>query len=261
MKKTYFLFLALFAAITLQAQTGTSLPYSTTFNNSAALTDWHGDTNTDWHWDSVQQELYIDDNTVTGVYENLYTPWFNTSTVANPVLKFMLKITDVTPSSCVPEVDLEYDLNGGVLNVMRHISTGSVCSTNDYTVLNGQWADISTTLASNAYIRYVFRADFVGEGNVEIKNVRLGSATTLGIDEMQSVSFSLYPNPAANQLYIQTRDQPIAEIRIYTSLGNLVYQSTQLQNGTLDVTNFAPGAYVAEVKTKDGVAQKKWMKL
>jgi hypothetical protein len=79
------------------------------------------------------------------LYWNLYSPWFNTSGLTNPVIIFYMAIADSTPSACVPELDFEYDdSTGNGYQVMRHISTGSFCSPNDYDVHNRQVAVVLT---------------------------------------------------------------------------------------------------------------------
>ncbi len=72
----------------------------------------------------------------------------------------------------------------------------------------------------------------------------------------------LYPNPANDKLFIETNGTEIEQVNIYNSAGSLVMNvlpSTsicQLSTGSLPT-----GLYIAEIKTKEGMARKRWVKM
>ncbi|MCL2597255.1 MAG: PCMD domain-containing protein [Paludibacter sp.] len=59
----------------------------------------------------------------------------------------------------------------------------------------------------------------------------------------------VYPNPVSKILYIECND--VENAAIYTLSANKVSQVEETKNG-IDVSNYAAGAYIVNVKTKDG---------
>ncbi len=64
---------------------------------------------------------------------------------------------------------------------------------------------------------------------------------------------SVYPNPVANNVLIQSPQQ-FNEVVIYSVQGQLMYDQTGLStcNISLDLNNFKPGIYILNVKMDDG---------
>jgi hypothetical protein len=86
--------------------------------------------------------------------------------------------------------------------------------------------------------------------------------STVSINEQQASNFSLYPNPANDELYIAFSDasKQVASVKITDALGRIVYQLSkpQLQNG-IDISQLASGIYllqVADEQTKIPAVQK-----
>lgn len=81
------------------------------------------------------------------------------------------------------------------------------------------------------------------------------------VEEIEVSSFSLYPNPTASQLTINS-SVPIEQINIYNTTGQLVseFQVTGLKF-EVDCSGFANGVYIAEIKTKDAAVMRRWMKM
>jgi len=94
---------------------------------------------------------------------------------------------------------------------------------------NGIWT--TSTIAGTLMMRPVFRQ--TKEGPVSVKKIP------------NSQSFSIYPNPADNQIYINLGNHenslPLS-LEIYNITGKLVL-STKLQKNTLDVSMLANGLY------------------
>ena len=88
------------------------------------------------------------------------------------------------------------------------------------------------------------------------------SAITIvtGINELSnSLYISVYPNPATDNLTIESPQSALIEI---TNIqGQLIKAFTTTGNKTnIDVSAFPSGMYVVEVKTKKGIAVKKFVK-
>jgi hypothetical protein len=73
-------------------------------------------------------------------------------------------------------------------------------------------------------------------------------------------SIEIYPNPASDQLFIETSGIPVIEINIYNITGSLVSNIRQPLN-RIDVSQLAEGVYIAEMKTKEASARRRWVKM
>ncbi len=71
------------------------------------------------------------------------------------------------------------------------------------------------------------------------------SDTTSGTIVTESIStYSCYPNPAENDLFVTTENDLTGSLVIYTIYGAIVYQKEFSANTTVDVSNWLPGVYV-----------------
>ncbi len=74
-------------------------------------------------------------------------------------------------------------------------------------------------------------------------------------------NFSVYPNPATNQLSINTNGLPVSDINIYNTTGQLVLVVNQPQSNTIDISSLNNGIYITEIKTKAASAMRRWVKM
>lgn len=90
-----------------------------------------------------------------------------------------------------------------------------------------------------------------GDGGVGISNVEF------------DLHASLYPNPVSNQLSIAIDETMLgAELNIYNSTGTLVGSSKfETVTAIIETYDYTPGIYIAELKTENGVALKRWVKM
>jgi hypothetical protein len=82
--------------------------------------------------------------------------------------------------------------------------------------------------------------------------------------DMAYSPISVYPNPASDRLFIQANGEPVNEINIYNTTGQLVMTvKNQLAASSyqLSIATFAAGIYVAEIKTTGAAIKKRWVKL
>ncbi|MCZ4317926.1 T9SS type A sorting domain-containing protein [Aequorivita viscosa] len=84
----------------------------------------------------------------------------------------------------------------------------------------------------------------------------------LGITENAfNNTISLYPNPTKNTLHINTQNQSIDQINIYSILGNRVRQlEVDTVSPTVDVSSLAAGIYYIQLYSGKNVALKKFVK-
>ncbi len=69
------------------------------------------------------------------------------------------------------------------------------------------------------------------------------------VNEPATTTFTIYPNPATSQLFIETNGTPVSEVNIYNTTGSLVSQTKQPQSKSIDISQLAKGVYIAEIKT------------
>ena len=64
------------------------------------------------------------------------------------------------------------------------------------------------------------------------------------------VQFTVYPNPVANTMYIQTSDAPVTEIHVYNALGDVIQTRPVTISNTiaLPVENLPSGIYTVQCK-------------
>lgn len=82
-----------------------------------------------------------------------------------------------------------------------------------------------------------------------------------GLNNLLEESLCVYPNPATNQLFIQTNGTAVSEVNIYNTTGSLVNQTNQPQTKSIDISQLANGVYIAEIKTKEASVMRRWVKM
>ena len=69
---------------------------------------------------------------------------------------------------------------------------------------------------------------------------------------LPNAAFSIYQNPASDQLQIVNPSALIFDFTVYDAIGQSIYQSSsqQLQT-TIQLTNYYTGLYILQFKTPD----------
>lgn len=83
---------------------------------------------------------------------------------------------------------------------------------------------------------------------------------SLSIEEFDTDDFSIYPNPANNEVNIKWTKPEIVTLRIYNSLGKIMFYAKNLEvfNGhKIDVSNFEQGIYFVKLNSDYGEVTKK----
>ena len=100
-----------------------------------------------------------------------------------------------------------------------------------------------TTVAIGAPLNY-------SEGSVRVYDL----AAVLSSDSFVQSNFSVYPNPASEQVTITLQENlQLEKVTIYNTLGQLIKTE---KNNVINVTGFAKGSYYFEVITNKGKATK-----
>lgn len=76
--------------------------------------------------------------------------------------------------------------------------------------------------------------------------------------ENKDLSFTVYPNPAQNELNINSKEKTIESIQLFNVLGEKVLESNSSQSN-VDLTNVQNGIYFLVIKTDEGILKKKIM--
>ncbi len=98
---------------------------------------------------------------------------------------------------------------------------------------------------------------FFPSGNIMINDRSEGfflvRSNLLNVSDFDAeTNFAIYPNPASDQLTIETKGDPISEILILDVVGKLLYSEENL-NSTLkniDITSFSEGIYFVNVNNR-----------
>lgn len=83
---------------------------------------------------------------------------------------------------------------------------------------------------------------------------------SLSVSEFDLQSLNMYPNPAKTQINLRWDKGDDVSIRIYNSIGKLMYYAKDenlLDTYTIDVAQYASGLYFVKVNTLNGVVTKK----
>ena len=81
------------------------------------------------------------------------------------------------------------------------------------------------------------------------------------IRTMQNSDVNVFPNPACNQLFIESSGKEVSGINIYNSIGDLVCHKTKPQNNCIDISHLTNGVYAIEIITPAGSVRKSWVKM
>jgi len=84
--------------------------------------------------------------------------------------------------------------------------------------------------------------------------------STLSVAEHDNPDFSIiiYPNPAGNLLFLNSNSIEIEKIKIFNSLGQVIYTSEF--NSIIDISNLKTGLYYINLISSNGVITKQFLK-
>ena len=97
-------------------------------------------------------------------------------------------------------------------------------------------------------------------GNESETDLQVTAIRSVGLDDNENFAgIRMFPNPTDNNVYIET-SQAIEYIKIYNSLGQMVYENKPNQTGNktqikIQTENWIPSIYIVNTRTKAGVKQ------
>ena len=97
---------------------------------------------------------------------------------------------------------------------------------------------------------------------IPMDTVQCYLATGISIDELQSFSINIFPDPATDNIILELPVKSSkVDINIFSMLGELVYSSIATgQKITLDISTLSKGAYIIEVASIDRISRKKFIR-
>lgn len=99
---------------------------------------------------------------------------------------------------------------------------------------------------------------FNSNGKVVERTLKVNStASTLATAEVKKITFSIYPNPVTDILYIKTQEK-VVHVAVYDASGKIV--NTQYNNGQVNVSTLPKGIYILKATTDKAVYQQKLIK-
>lgn len=151
-----------------------------------------------------------------------------------------------------------YDANGKNLTHLEQNFDYFTGTLND-------WRLTTTTYDASGYtLTTVFQTEYLSNGYKRYDSCHYyysaGVSGILNTVGTSVIEISLFPNPAINQLFIETT-APVNEVNIYNTTGALVSQTKQPLNNYIDISQLADGVYIAEIKTKETSARRRWVKM
>jgi len=87
----------------------------------------------------------------------------------------------------------------------------------------------------------------------------LEGGTTTGIADIESGKIVIYPNPAKNELRIESNGLEITKLEIVDLSGKTIYQFNNLRN-QINVSALSKGIYFVKIETEKGVITQKFIK-
>jgi len=146
-------------------------------------------------------------------------------------------------------VYMDWDVNSGISNATWYLSINNTVILPYNTPFTNSIGEIpasvgginfySINAGSNLYYldNFIFCDEFDPAG----------PCTLLGVDELKSNTFSAFPNPITNDLYLQAK-QEMAAVSIHNVLGQEVYSAKiEALNFRVDMSSFARGTYFVTV--------------
>lgn len=127
---------------------------------------------------------------------------------------------------------------------------------------------IDDALPSGQDYTLVFDIQNVRLINVSEEEIEAAPASTISLisDEMTNSNsvllkraIKVYPNPTTNQIFIESHQIPIEQIKLYSIEGQLL-QLQQENTFTVDLSNYPEGVYLLQLVTAQGVVNYKQLK-
>ena len=120
-------------------------------------------------------------------------------------------------------------------------------------------ADASFTVTLKDVVAVNKEGAMLTIGELEPAVVHVVNKTTTNVHEdWINEQVIVFPNPAKNNIHVQTGSLEAESVTLFNSLGQMVFEmSTKASAFHLSVMNWEPGIYLVKIKTNKGVANKR----
>jgi ELWxxDGT repeat protein len=187
------------------------------------------------------EQLYRTDGTVAGTYQ---------------VNSFALGSYTFTPLTVIDGLVYYSCISTGIGHEM-HVTNGLPGGTRRYDLNPGSgYSNSSRFTKAGGKIFFKARNTQYGE---ELWSMNMPVISSISESEVEGAYLEIYPNPAGSHLNVKIEAQSIEKVTIYGTNGQLLLETADPAH--IDVAALYPGMYIAEVKTKTGVARKRWVKM
>ena len=143
------------------------------------------------------------------------------------------EFTLVSPYIGEPKsLTIDAELDGSELTIKANYGTGNY----EYRVNAGAWQESP-----------VF-SGVIGDYNATVRDRNGCEATfyTLGVEDVLTTTFSVYPNPTSGIINIKGLDNPRTSISIYNLLGQEIKRFDNV-SGSISISSFAQGCYFLKI--------------
>lgn len=152
----------------------------------------------------------------------------------------------------IPNSDL-YETPNTLGNPTFTIINGSDMTTDGNQAILGVILIMSESPTNHALFRYYITNT---QTNEYIDSVDLEINALLGVDELESSSLNMYPNPNSGQVNFSIDGQFLENIRVYNQEGKLVLSPILNENQTFDISPLDNGTYLIEFVSSKGILRK-----
>ena len=126
---------------------------------------------------------------------------------------------------------------------------------------NFEWTNREVNLGSQGYVNqtvYFAFVDVTYDGFIlYLDDIIVRKEDPVGINELNTVHTSLYPNPAKDFIQIKS-DTPIESIRVFNMSGNELLFSNEEK---LNVAALSNGTYLVHIQTTEGISVQRFIKI
>ena len=120
--------------------------------------------------------------------------------------------------------------------------------------------DVTAYLNDAFAVRFIYDDEGAKAWGLGIDSYTLTNNTVAGIEEFVDIDFKYYPNPVANFLKLNSKEN-IEEINIYNILGQeVMHRKISSRSAQIDLSNLPVGAYIAHVQIDSRVGTIKILK-
>ena len=158
----------------------------------------------------------------------------------------VVRVTEVTATTIV----LEWDAVEGATEYAVYFE-GEKLGTLAGTIAGIQDLEPETT--------YCFTVTAINEAGESAHSEEVCATTAPDAIAENVAALNIYPNPASDRVVIET-EATIEAVSIYTLTGVMIYSEVDLNDNTIDVSEFNGGVYIMKVRTENGEVVKRFIK-